>query len=329
MFGISLLFFLLPFLVLDRRRPPSTVTDVNVYELNLMALIVAGCLLVLIALGLGEGVTDRSFLRKDATNFNFSFFSTLSTNFVFLQISITAALLAWARRNRSRVTLVLALGLASLILATSGTRYFFLLAISPLIYGVILRSKIIVKAYAAIMLIGFSVYIALRRSVTDLGSDALLFYDLPSSASYILVNSHQPQLSDIWYFFVGNVLVLIPRSIFSDKPIDEATINFVIATLGDSAFESGSTYLPGFLGSAWLYGGIFGVVIFSLILGHLFVLALTYNVKSWQSEAIASLMLVGTLLQFRNISIFYFLPLLYLSVLLKIWSILIRSLRTK
>lgn len=322
--SLSVMTIALAFGIQSRRCTQSQVTRASFVEINLLGLVISACLSALYALGMADGITDRTLARSELTNINSSVPDTIRTNISYLQVAATAALIAWSRRQRRLTPLVIGVSFACYLLSSSGTRFLFLLAISPLIYSVLLRSRTGVKVYTLAILLLFSVYIARLRSTTLLSGEALLYFDLPSTASYMAISQFSPEITNIWYFFVGNVIVLIPRALFPGKPNDEITFEFIVSVIGSEAFDGGATYLPGFLGSAWLYGGFLGVLLLSLALGLVLARAISYSVCDWQTEAKASLLLVGAILQFRNISVFYLLPFFYLAAALKIWSALRR-----
>ncbi len=323
-FTVSFCAMLLAFMILSHGESRSNIASIGFMELCIVVLAFAVCISILSLLGFADGINDRTLARGEKSNFNASALQMFNANLAFLSVAILAALLAWARRSGKRLMFFVGIFFCSYVLASSGTRFLFLLAISPLVYAILLKSKNTVKIFSVFLLLIFSAYIAFRRSTAALNFQAILFFDLPSTASYIAISKSEPSVGDIWYFFVGNILVLIPRSIFSNKPTDDAIIDFTVSVIGQDAFNYGSTYLPGFLGSSWLYGGLVGLLCLSLLLGWLVSSAVNYRVDDWKSETKAALLLVGVILQFRNVSVFYFLPFIYISLVFLMWTFLCR-----
>ncbi len=326
---LALLGFALPLLL--RRSSfsrPTIISNLRAIEVSAIMLIFA---LMFISQGYGEGLIDRASSRSDATNVNLggSWLATFLANINFLICGIAAYFLQKGIESERRGALYFGVFLAVFLLSTSGTRFLFLLAGAPLFYSFFFDNRHVRKLIIFFVLIAASSYIAVLRSGFSTSSAALIFFDLPSTASAMAVRRFDPPLSEIGNFFIGNIVVLIPRSIFPNKPLDPTVVNFSIEQLGVDAFDSGATYLPGFIGSAWLYGGWLSVFVFSIGLGYLFIRCFPNNRRfTVAGRAFASLTFIGLLLQFRNISVFYFLPALYLLITSTASSTIARFVRT-
>ena len=307
--AISIVFFAVGLFFVKRSYSISVVhmSYMNMVEYAAIALL---SMLLLLQFGFAEGVTNRASVRGAVSNFNLenSMTVTFSSN-VPLLISAMLALLASVGLSRnSRVLVYVSIASACVMLGLTGTRYLFALSISPVIYSIFVSRGFVKVVIASSAFLVFLAYVAITRSSGSLTAERLLIYDLPSAASLRAVERISPEFTDIVYFFVGNIIVLIPRAIYPDKPIDPTVVEFSISYLGNFAFKTGATYLPGFVGSSWLYGGLMGVVMFSALFGYLFGKIFPRSGDTVWDSCIRSLLFVGLLLQFRNISIVYLLP---------------------
>jgi hypothetical protein len=267
--------------------------------------------------GLGVGLTDRASSRDGITNINNSgsFLVTLIANSNFLVSGVAAYLIQKGLDTRKRKYLYLGVLIAAAMLTISGTRFLFLLAMAPLFYTLFFDRRYLRKLLFFVLIVVASSFVAIARAGFNINVATLVFYDLPSTASALAVQSSVPSFWNIGYFFIGNIVVLIPRAVFPGKPVDPTVVEFTISNLSADAFESGATFLPGFIGSAWLYGAWTGVAIFSLFLGYLFVKSFPNDRLSRSTErTLKALLFIGLILQFRNISIFYLLPFFFMTV---------------
>ncbi len=280
--------------------------------------VVGASLFLINLIGLDAGIQDRESVRgiTENTNTRADLAVTIALNANFLGSALIACLLQFALSKRSFVLAAVALVFASTQLAFFGTRFLFLLSVSPIFYSVFFSRSVLTKLVLALSAIAFSSYIAIARATGNLNLSALLYYDVPSTASYFAVVENQPRFENFTNFFYGNFLVLIPRYLFPDKPVDPTVIDFTAQTLGAAAVERGASYLPGFIGSSWLYGGYFSVVILSALLAFLFAFSIPRSADSILMRTARILVLVGVVLQFRNVSVMYFLPAFFVLIAL-------------
>jgi len=261
-----------------------------------------------------EGLTARDTVRSDARNFNEEGSQFISAQINFILIASAAALLNYGINRKSKIILIAGSVLAAYILSSSGTRWNWLLACSP-----ILLQAVINLSYKKLIpaLLGLAIamlFISAKRGSGDsLPLYAALLWDIPSLQSNWVILNTDPKIIDIKHFLNGQVLVLIPRFLWPDKPIDEATTNYMVSLIGER-FYMGATILPGFIGSAWLYGGFAGIILFTTLLA---IIVKTLDLKLNQKNnrnidlGIVGLIFFGSLLQTRGISIFYFMPAIY------------------
>lgn len=314
-FAVSMLAFSLPIVL--AKAAPTTPLDLGNRRAFEIIILIALSTVVLTYYGFGEGLTDRSSVRKGTTNINMgnSFLVTLIANSNFLFSGIAAYQIQKGLDTRKRKHLYLGVLLAVAMLTMTGTRFLFMLAMAPLFYSFFFDSHYFRKLQFLVLTVVASSFVAIARSGFNINVATLIFYDLPSTASALAVQSSVPSFWNIGYFFIGNIVVLIPRAIFPGKPVDPTVVNFTIAFLGTNAFDAAATYLPGFIGSAWLYGAWIAVAIFSFLLGYLFLKAFPDDRRSSTTQrTLKALLFVGLILQFRNISIFYLLPYFFMAV---------------
>ena len=309
---LATLCFSLPFTL--AKLTGSRHIETNNRDIFEVLMIIAISWVVIGYLDFDQGVTDRATVREGVTNVNtnLSFFGTLIANLNFLTCGISAYLIQSGLEARRRVRLYSGIFLAMVTLGATGTRFLFLLAMAPIFYALFFDGYYLRKLLLFLALLVASSFVAISRSGFIIDYTTLLFFDLPSTASAMAVQNSSGSLLNIGNFFIGNILVLIPRIIFPDKPVDPTVIDFTVSVLGAGAFNAGATFLPGFIGSAWLYGGWLGVILFPLTLGLLFLK--TFPADRHSSTALrtlTSLLFVGLILQFRNISVFYLLPYMF------------------
>ncbi len=309
-FTVSSIVVLVTLFVTPVRNSARSAGELSLSRLIGFGLIVGISLLLINALGFDAGITDRESVRgiTENTNTRADLAVTIALNANFLGSALIACLLQIALSKRSIALASLALVLASTQLAFFGTRFLFLLSVSPVFYSVFFSRSVLSKLILASSAVAFSSYIAIARATGNLNLSALLYYDVPSTASYFAVVENQPRFENFMNFFYGNFLVLIPRFFFPDKPVDPTVIDFTAQTLGAAAVERGASYLPGFIGSSWLYGGFFSVIILSALLAFLFAFSIPRGGDSILMRTARVLILVGVVLQFRNVSVMYFLP---------------------
>jgi len=295
--------------------------------------IVVTILFVFLATLLGySGLTARDLTRADVGNFSETATTFINAQIGYLRIAVAALFINYGLVKRSRIAFIIGVGVAAYILASTGTRWNWLLCLAPLIlYGLIKLSWRKVAFISLVFVFMLLLISARRGSGENLSLVSAALWDIPSFQSIWVINNIESDVANVIYFLYGQVLVLIPRVLWPEKPLDEATVSYMIALIGDRFYE-GATILPGFLGSAWLYGGYTGVLIFTLVVAFL-VLAVqkTINKQDLRKPeyGLIGLVFLGTVLQVRGISVFYYIPALYyLSArplfnrlgLLRIWS---------
>jgi hypothetical protein len=314
-FALSMVAFSLPIVLGD--TPRATVPNLeNRHAIELLFL-VALVTMVFTYSGIGMGLSDRASIRAGTTNTNMSgsFLITLISNSNFLVSGIAAHQIQKGLDARRRKNLYLGIILAVAMLTTTGTRFLFLLSTAPLFYSFFFDSRYLRKLLLFVLTVLASSFAAIARSGFNINAATLIFFDLPSTASALAVEGPAPSFLNIGYFFVGNIVVLIPRALFPGKPVDPTVVDLTISQLGNDAFDTGATYLPGFIGSAWLYGAWIVVAIFSFLLGYLFLKSFPNDSRSSTTQrTLKALLFIGLILQFRNISIFYLLPYLFMAI---------------
>lgn len=328
-FAVSMLAFSLP--IIMARSAPATTPIIENWRAFEIILLIALSTMALTYYGVGTGLTDRSSTREGVTNINLSgsFLVTLVANSNFLVSGMVAYLIQKGLDTRKRKHLYLGVFLAVAMLTMTGTRFLFLLATAPLFHAFFFDNRYLRKLLFFVLVVAASSFVAIARSGFNVNVASLIFFDLPSTASALAVQSSVPSFWNIGNFLIGNIVVLIPRAIFPGKPVDPSVVDFTISHLGIDAFDAGVTYLPGFIGSAWLYGAWFSVAIFSLLLGSLFFKSFPNDQRTSSTQrTLNALLFIGLILQFRNISIFYLLPYVYMAIGLKITPV-IRSLLPK
>lgn len=314
-FALSMLALSLP-LMMVHSAPAASLHIENRRAFEII-LLIGLSIMALTYYGIGQGLSDRSAVRAGTTNINLngSLLTTLLANSNFLVSGIAAYQIQKGLDTGRRSNLYIGIFLAAAMLAMTGTRFLFMLSTAPLFYSFFFDSSYMRKALLFVLVAAASSFVAIARSGFNIDVASLVFFDLPSTASMFAVQDSAPSVGDIGNFFIGNIVVLIPRWIFPAKPVDPSVVEFTISHLGAAAFDAGVTYLPGFIGSAWLYGGWFGVLIFSSLLGYLFVKSFPNDRRaSYTQRTLKALLFIGLILQFRNISIFYLLPYLYTAI---------------
>lgn len=261
-----------------------------------------------------QGLVSRDLLREDVLNYNFESDSFLEAQIGYLSIIFVALIFGYALKTENIKLLLFATVFSTYILTSTGTRWHWILAISPVATFLIVN----LKYYISIFLMVFSfvpmLYISANRSSGgEMDIDEVAKWDIPTFQSYSIVERIQSDFANITDFFNGQILILIPRFIWQDKPADKTITNYMIGEIGD-AFNSGATILPGFIGSSWLYGGVVGIIFFSAVL--FFFLSKTQNyyfesrIDNLDYTGLG-LSFCGLILQNRGISVFYIIPFVY------------------
>lgn len=312
--ALSIIAFSVP--IVKARSPPATPLDLENWRAFEILILIVLSTIIFTYYGLGVGLVDRASDRVGTTNINYSgsLIVTLIANSNFLISGIAAYLIQKGLDTRKRRQLYLGVLLAAAMLTMTGTRFLFLLATAPLLYTLFFDKRYFRKLVFLVLVVAASSLVAIARSGFNINVATLVYFDLPSTASSLAVQSSVPSFWDISHFFTGNIVVLIPRAIFPDKPVDPTVVDFTISHLSADAFNSGATFLPGFIGSAWLYGGWMGVAIFSFLLGYLLLKSFPNDRRpSSTQRTLKALLFIGLILQFRNISIFYLLPYFFMA----------------
>ena len=260
---------------------------------------------------------ERALTREGLLNFSETRSQFTSIQLRMVGISIAAYMLARYYIHRTTKPLILGLSIAIYLFIESGTRWYLLLAVAPLVILFPGTTKLPVQIFAAgIFASTLTVFAAIRSGGAISSLQEILTWDIPSIQSYAVITTRTGNLSGIVDFINGNILSLVPRFVWPSKPEDIVTREFMTNAIGD-AYYQGATILPGFLGSAWLYAGGWGGVLFAPLLA----ISLrksekeAHSTKSALRLAIASLIGIGAALQLRNISVMYFAPAIYLILL--------------
>lgn len=326
-FDNYLLAFIIFCLIIFSQKNKDIFFDINsVRPIKLIFLILVSFLILyfLFDFFAFNGLRNRELVREGSVNFNANSVSFFQQQLNFILIALSATCVSKGIFNNKSLLFTVGFIIALYTLFFYGTRWVFLLSISPLIcYFLISSGKLLKLLFVGLFsLLLFS--LSVLRSSSEISLLSALTYDIPSFQSKVVLNNYDSNLFDILDFFNGNILILIPRFIWPDKPIDEVTTNYMLDLIGNRFYE-GSTILPGFIGSAYLYGNFLGVIVFSFFLRYLISKLLIWNKKLSASENLVtfSLSFFGIILQSRGISIFYFIPLIYCVIFFKIRRILL------
>ena len=265
------------------------------------------------------GLSDRSSLREEASNYSTTSFLFILTQLEYVLIAITASLISKGIIKYNNKLFFLGQFLAILILLKTGTRWIFLLALSPFLVFLYIVLKPLTKLFGIILFVCGIASLSILRSSTNISLASSLWWDIPSFQSANIINTMNRDFFSIIDFFNGNLFILIPRFIWTNKPIDNSITEYMISIIGDR-FYDGATILPGFIGSTYLYGGWFGIIIFSLLFRYIMFKLIKWNINilPHQNLTIISLSLMGLMLQLRGISVFYFMPLIYYFCIVKL-----------
>lgn len=308
----------------NRKRTslPIRITRPAAHRVYLILCIAIACGAVSVAVFDNGGIANRAEVFADASNFNVDAGGFVSAQVGLVAIAGAAALTAYAVAT-GKIMFATA---GSLVMFSeflgSGTRWHLLLCSAPLLTAVAMYTPIWVRMIAGVAALGGLLNIALLRSAGSLDSLAsALYWDVPSFQSYRAIMDYPGDILNGMNFIYGQVVVLVPRFVWPEKPVDWVVTDFIVDQIGDAYFR-GATILPGLLGSAWLYGGYVGVVV------------LVFAVSMWMRGAVAtlsrpgwtnlwtgSMLYVGLFLQLRNISVFYLMPYMYASASVWLWKV--------
>ena len=269
------------------------------------------------------GLSKRELLRDGSSNFTLNINSFFRIQLQYIFIAFVSHILSKGIINKNTKLIFLGLLFSFLILHQSGTRWLFLLCISPLLTYFYVVSNKVIKLIGTSILIAILTFVSSIRTTAETSLFTVLWWDIPSFQSQNVLNTFKTEFLNIIDFFNGNIFVLIPRFIWPNKPIDSVITEFMISVIGDRFYE-GATVLPGFIGSSYLYGSWFGIIIFSLLFRFLIHKLVKWNFKfsSFENLCFISLSILALIMQLRGISVFYFMPLIYYTVALRIRKII-------
>jgi hypothetical protein len=268
------------------------------------------------------GLSNRSELVF--TNFNDSFQDTLSSLTGYILPAIGAIALAEGIARRSSVWLLAAAVAAGLAFGSTGTRWYLLLAVSPALVVALKQlsgSKVIAVAavcYLAMVGVG-TIRNGQEFSFESAGKTALLDMPLVESAYAI---ERVGELEDGASAFVsGFALYLAPRALV-DKGVDESIWRFNYARSSrDIRYDQGNV-LPGLIGSLYMYGGEIAIVLGAIAIAACSIAVCRFiNYTGRYALPLYSLYLGGLLLQFRNLSMGYWVPFLIAAIAVTIWLV--------
>lgn len=284
------------------------------------ALIFVLVVAALIGSALTGGLSNRSELVF--TNINDSFGGTLGSLTGYLLPAAGAIALAEGIMRRSARWMFWGAVAAGLALGSSGTRWYLLLALSPALVVALKHFsgwKVLAVAavcYAALIGVG-TVRNGQEFSLETASKTAVLDMPLVESAYAI---EDVGQLEDGGAAFVsGFLLYLAPRA-WIDKGVDETIwrFNFARANI-DIRFDQGNV-LPGLIGSLYMYGGEFAIIMGAIAIAACsIVVCRLVSGAGPHALALYSLYLGGLLLQFRNLSMGYWVPFLIAALAVTIW----------
>ena len=290
-----------------------TIMKIDNAQYGYILIVLMFSIIIFLAAGY-TGLTNRADLFDGKSNYVTSSSSFFKTQIDYIIISFGVFCLSFGVYGGGRVFVVVGSLISAYIITSTGTRWLFLLSFSPVMYNFLATRSI----YSALLLfllgVFASFYISMNRdSNVELDLDGALLWDVPSFQSVLILKSYQPTISGLIDFFNGNVLILIPRMLWPNKPLDSVVTNYMLDELG-FAFEGGATILPGVVGLGWLYGGYVGIVFIGVIIGLLMRLSEKASVYNGDgvNYGVVPLVYVGALLQLRGFSVFYFMPAIYL-----------------
>ncbi|MDD3602584.1 MAG: hypothetical protein PHZ17_04620 [Sulfurovum sp.] len=250
--------------------------------------------------------------EKIVSNVNIGVFALLNTLLSpFLDI-IAAYFWSRALINKSKLFFLFAAILSGYILGSSGTRWHFLLALSPLILYIVIR-----LGSVRAVTIGILVFLALLPFSFIRNGEAfswiLILQRMPmevpayeSVRAIKLIGIHPEGLMG---FVHGILYYPIPRFLF-DKGFDQTLLDFNWAVLGIDIRYYPATILPGLIGSLYMYGGPLMIGLFGAIFGRAFryLDRKLFTLINYGSSGFtyASLLFLALFLQVRNLSVGYF-----------------------
>lgn len=206
--------------------------------------------------------------------------------------------------------------ISSLVFGLTATRWQFLLSISPIIIILIqsISLKILLPSLAVLYL-GSIPLAALRmgRDVDPLAFDDFTMQQIPIVNTAYAIKEVGVHPEGLESFKNGVLKYYIPRFLYKDKGVDEAMRTFNKKRIGiDILTDSGNT-LPGLVGSLYIYGGTWFIVLWAFIFGIITrILDKKINIIATPFELLVlSLFLIGLVLQVRNISLGYLTPAMF------------------
>ena len=262
-----------------------------------------------------KGLTNRDEVRSETSNFTGNSFDFIFNQLSSILVAISSYVLSYSIWKGRLSYMFGSLAIVFLIFFYNGTRWNLLLGISPLLIYVLIISRLRTLIFISTVSVLVMLFISQTRGTNKIELASAIMWDIPSFQSKKIIN-HYDGDGRIIDFINGNFIVLVPRILWENKPRDETTEKYMISEIGDRYFY-GATVLPGFLGSAYLYGGVGGVMYFTSAFCLLFGYFLYRNSKINGPLTFAELGLfyIGFVLQIRGISIFYLMPFFFLKLI--------------
>ncbi len=269
-------------------------------------------------------ILNRATNREGVLNYNTSFFDFIGSFLSYFIIFFNSFNFSKYLFSQNRFNLLAAAIGSSLLFFLTGTRWLFILSLSPIIIYVLMITKIRNVIIFVPILFVFSLFIAIIRSGSaELTLFSAFYWDVPSFQSYYIVEKYPSEIIKGFQSFVnGNILILIPRFLWHHKPEDFAIVDYMRKELG-TRYDEGATVLPGLIGSFHLYGGILFTLLILLPIRMLlsWLNKALMETGSYRLFSFASVIVIGIILQFRGISIAYFLP----GLLQIIWILILNN----
>lgn len=225
---------------------------------------------------------------------------------------ISAYFWALALKKNSKLFFLYAALFSGYILGSTGTRWYFLISISPLIIYAIVQLKAFKSVLVSVIFfLSFLPFSFIRNN--EEYSLELIFLRMPmelpifeSVRAIDLIGIHK---EGIMAFVHGIIYYPIPRFLF-DKGFDETMLDFNWAVLGIDIRYYPATILPGLIGSLYMYGGPLMIGLFGLIFGRAFryLDGKLFSLMDYGASGFtyASLLFISLFLQVRNLSVGYF-----------------------
>ena len=245
----------------DKTNSDTIIFNINKIDFKSFQIFALSILTSYLAILIAEnfnfvGLSDRSSLREEVSNYSSTSFIFILTQLEYVFIAITASFISKGIIKYKNKLLFLGLFLAVLLLLKTGTRWLFLIALSPFLIFLYIVLKPLTKLFAIILFVFGLASLSILRSSSNISLASSLWWDIPSFQSANIINTMNRDFFSIIDFFNGNLFILIPRFIWTNKPIDNSITEYMISIIGDR-FYDGATILPGFIGSTYLYGGWF------------------------------------------------------------------------